>query len=511
MRRPLLALAAGAAALLGAPALGAPAPVVVIEGRGWGHGVGMAQDGAYWMRRDGADTGKILAQFYPGTKLGRAGGEVAVTVLDTGADHVVTFPGGGEVRDTRQGGQSPGFPVRVPPGGQVRLRFDGRRYTADVAGRGSAMGTASLDGAVLAASSRPATLAQLPPLLPRPPPVAPPLPPPLPGPPPPAPPPPPPPPPTSAVSSRPLWAVPSGSGAVGVPARGRRYRGVLQATGGGGALRLVNHVDVEEYLRGMGEVRDPGWPPAALRAQAIAARTYALRAARAGSELCDHQLCQVYLGADAEYAAMDRAVSATRGQVLNFGSGLASTVYSANAGGVSASPEEGFATSGAGYPYLRVAPYPTRDPMPWTVKVGLADLGARFGYRGQLRGVRASAVGPSGRVTEVTLDGESGPAVVRGVDFDRSLSLRSTLFTFRMESGEPPPPPPPAPGEAVQALPVPGPLAAPGPAPNPLVPASSDTDDGPHPALLLVAALSAIVAGATAAYLHTSGLLLSRR
>ena len=81
-------------------------------------------------------------------------------------------------------------------------------------------------------------------------------------------------------------------------------------------LRLVNHVDVEQYLRGMGEVRDPGWPASALRAQAIAARTYALRAMAGGGQLCDTQQCQVYLGAQAEYGAMDKAVTATRGQVV---------------------------------------------------------------------------------------------------------------------------------------------------------------------------------------------------
>ena len=78
----------------------------------------------------------------------------------------------------------------------------------------------------------------------------------------------------------------AGPGTVGVPDRGARYRGVVEANASGGPLRLIDQLDVEDYLRGMGEVRYPSWPAASLRAQAIVARTYALRAMRASGE-CD--------------------------------------------------------------------------------------------------------------------------------------------------------------------------------------------------------------------------------
>ena len=146
----------------------------------------------------------------------------------------------------------------------------------------------------------------------------------------------------------------------------------------------------------MGEVLDPKWPPASLRVQAIAARTYALRAMAAGGEICADDRCQVYLGQQVEYPAMDKAVSETAGQVLMFARALASTVYSANGGGVSATREEGFGASEAGsdaaYPYLRAAPYPTGDPMPWSVTVGVGDVATRLGYPGQLTGVKVSKV-----------------------------------------------------------------------------------------------------------------------
>src|SRR5947207_1683958 len=152
--------------------------------------------------------------------------------------------------------------------------------------------------------------------------------------------------------------------------RSRPRASRLEAVGAGANVRLVNQVDVEAYLKGMGEVRDPSWPPAALQTQAVAARTYALRAMATGGELCDDDRCQVYLGAQAEYAAMNKAVDGTAKKVVSFGKTFASTVYSANGGGFSATTLEGFGTD-SGFPYLRAGPYTTQDPMPWTVRVAL--------------------------------------------------------------------------------------------------------------------------------------------
>jgi stage II sporulation protein D len=241
---------------------------------------------------------------------------------------------------------------------------------------------------------------------------------------------------------------------------------------------VLNELDVEDYLKGMGEVRSPSWPPAGLRAQAIAARTYALRAMSAAGEICADQRCQVYLGAQAEYPEMNKAVADTAGQVLTYRNRLASTVYSANAAGVSASILEGFGPKAApddAYPYLRAAPYPVGDRMPWSVTVALADLGARLGYRGEVSGVAVSQTGPSGRVLEVIVDGSAGPLAKTGLEFKRAIGLKSNLFTLRVEEdGEPPPPPPVEPGQidpgdgaGLLAAAGPAPTAAPAPAPDP--------------------------------------------
>ena len=494
MRRSLVCGLALLASLLPVPSP-ATVPVVVIDGKGFGHGVGMAQEGAFWMGAAGASTEQILGQFYPGAGIGRGRGPVRIPLLDAGgapASAAVAFPDGGEIREVGSGPSSPGFPVRIPPGGQVRLVFEGGRYRVDgapTAASARASGGQSAPSGrrtvvtMLASSSRYEQIPTLPPppstttttsppstTQPPPPPpestttTSPPedRPPPTTDPPaddptsPPAPGPTAPPPTTAPgpTSTRPLAAIPADGRVVAVPARQRQYRGFVEATAASGTLRLVNVVDVETYLKGMGEVRDPSWPPAALRAQAIAARTYALRAMAVGGEVCDTQRCQVYLGAQAEYAAMNRAVDDSREQVLVFNRSLISAVYSANGGGHSASREEGFGVVDLGdVPYLRAAPYLTKDPGPWTVTVALTDVAARLGYRGDLTDVRVARAGPSGRAIEVVLDGSAGPKTVTGLNFDASLGLRSTLFTLRLEAGEAPPPPPPAEQPVLQAPP----------------------------------------------------------
>ncbi len=111
---------------------------------------------------------------------------------------------------------------------------------------------------------------------------------------------------------------------------------------------------------------------------------------------------------------------------------LIEAVYSANGGGVSATPIEGFGADFGEFPYLRSAPYPTVDPSPWTVRLELRAFAAQVGYRGQATGVRVSQAGPSGRALEVTVDGDAGSLAVPGLRFVEVLGLRSSLFPIRV-------------------------------------------------------------------------------
>ncbi len=445
---------------------------LVIEGKGWGHGVGLAQDGALAMGRAGADVTRILDHFYPGTTDGSAAGAVRV-VASTGAAHqaVLSFPGGGELRTPGRGPQPPGFPVVVPASTPVTVSVDGGRTVVNRPASSPPIRPANIHGTTvpvvllngvreIPTSDPGATTTTLPTTTTGPPPTA--IrqtPPPTkvspPGPRPAAPPPPAtpvaPPPPggdQAPATSGPVVAVPPPGGTTLLVDRQRRYRGTLEVGGLGGGARVVNELDVEDYLRGMGEVREPSWPPAALQAQAVAARTYALHAMAADGEICADDRCQVYLSADVEYPAMDDAVRVTNARVRRTGTDLATTFYSANGGGVSATAEEGFGPGGTDLPYLRAAPYLTEDPDPWTVRVDLAEAARMFNYRGRLSGAHVNRLGPSGRALEVTLDGDGGPLIVRGQAFAARLQLRSTLFSLRGAPGgaEVAPPAPLTPG-----------------------------------------------------------------
>lgn len=410
---------------------------VVLDGRGYGHGVGLPQDGALALGRAGSSAAEILATFYPGTTLGRRSGPVRAHLLEKPRPSVtLAFPSGGAVHDRPGSSEAPGFPVTVEPGGSVRLSIAGGRFTAEPLAGATAGPFPSREPPpgppAEPVAQETATTTTVPPLLGLIPlPTA-------------------PPPPTTAATvprttvapapepqtptaDRSLWAVPAGGGAVAIPDLGRRYRGRIEAASAGGALQLLNDLDVEVYLRGMGEVIDPTWPAAGLQAQAIVARTYALDAMADGRPLCSTQQCQVYLGEQAEYAAMNQAVAATQGQVLFHGGSLAEAVYSASAGGVTATPEEGFGMKGVDYPYLKPVTYSPGDPQAWELRVPLVEFARRLGYRGPVRAARVSRAGPSGRPLEILLIGEEGDQPVDGMRVFSTFSLRSTLYTLRME------------------------------------------------------------------------------
>lgn len=450
-----------AATLAVVPAWAAPAegvPVLHLEGRGHGHGVGLSQWGARSMAAAGHDAATILGHYYPGAAIGNAAGEVVV-VVGGGGRTTLTLPQGGEIRSARDGQQAAGFPLALSAGETVTIHHDGGGYRVE---RG---GVRALSSQQVQPYRDDPCVVLCPPTAPAPEPEPEPAPEPAPQPGPapcavcpppggePAPPAPeqpapgaPAPPPADAPRSpTPVWAVPAGGGTVHLADRGRTYRGQIEVAGGPGALRVRNHVDVEDYLRGMAEV--PGsWPPAAVQAQAVAARTYALRAMAGGGEICDTESCQVYAGVEREHPGQDAAVAATRGWVLTHGGALAAAFYSASAGGHSATIREGF---GSGYdiPYLQARPEPTEDVRPWAVDLALSDVAARVGYPGTLTGVRVDATGPSGRPLAMTLVGDAGERPVDPQVFRRRLGLRSTLFSARAGIAGEAPPPPPAPIE----------------------------------------------------------------
>ena len=462
-----------------------PQQVLVIDGRGHGHGVGMAQDSAFAMAAAGASHEQILNLFYPGTRRGVRGGTIRVAVWEADAptgEVTLRLPGGGRVR-----GDSGSADAR--PGAVLRVYNDGSGYHVRevvAAPRAAALRAALVE---TPSPSPSASDEPVPGLIPSPSPSASPSTTPRPG--------------TSASpapepggprptrsgaptsaspspsgpqplsldSSGPVTFEPAGGGTTAVVTTGRAYRGTVTALAREG-FRLVNAVDIEDYLRGLGEV-PAGWPMAALRTQAVAARTYALRSVGGGQplgyDICDDTRCQVYLGVTAESPRTTAAARETRGEVVTYRGALADTFYSANAGGVTATPAEGFGGSTT-IPYL---PGGTRAPgglRPYTLTVSPQDVARRLGYGGRLDAVVISQKGPSGRATRLRLEGSAGVVEIPGITAQRRLGLRSNLFTVTRGTGKAQALPDPSaaatqlpPAQAARAL------AVPEPSPSPLV------------------------------------------
>ncbi len=133
----------------------------------------------------------------------------------------------------------------------------------------------------------------------------------------------------------------------------RRYASKLQVSNEAEVLRFINRVDVEDYLPSVVEAEAGGSPPAALEAQAIVSRTFALasrgRHTQAGHDLCDLAHCQLFPGREVESAAVRLAVKKTAGQVLLVGGVVLKPAFFHSAcGGGTSKALDVFGEEGAG-------------------------------------------------------------------------------------------------------------------------------------------------------------------
>ncbi len=225
----------------------------------------------------------------------------------------------------------------------------------------------------------------------------------------------------------------------GVVYEGRAYRGSLRFGARDGRVRVVNVVDLESYLRGVVPAEmQASWPSEALKAQAVAARTYTMHHLDPGRDhdICATVDCQVYRGRSAEHPAADAAIAATAGEVLTYDGVFARTFYHADSGGVIASAAEVW---GGDLPYLQVfqdvastGPHrtwvATLDPR--AVGAELAAAGVRIGTPQRVRVVETSA---SGRVVRAEVVGTGGSAVLVGALLRQQLrawGLKSTRFVM---------------------------------------------------------------------------------
>ena len=421
-------LLAAAAAMVAAPAVLAADPdgptvlpsKVTFSGRGYGHGVGMSQYGARGRALDGQDAPTILAHYYRGTTLGElaTSSDIRVLVLEKWtASAVRPLTIYGRVTDWTIDGVDATFPA------DARLSVLPRFTTTDgVATTTWWIKVLAPTGERLLSQAAPAARFYL-----------------------------------RGVDDTSRFHLSSKPGSNDV------YRGTLRVitTQSAGKLSVVDTLPMEQYLRGVVPAEMPSsWPTEALRAQAVASRSYAVRKLRPGVtyyDITDDTRTQVYLGARAERAATDAAIADTTDTVLWYGTAVVNALYHSTGGGATENNENVFVSATGkrvagkvtylrgsmdrrddGTPYDAGAPYAT-----WSTKTyARSTLSAWFAADprtnvGTLKALDLRRRGVSGRLISVTLIGSRGTKQVSG-DVFRAVfnaarpsgdpSLRSTLF-----------------------------------------------------------------------------------
>ncbi len=362
------------AALLLVPT-SASAADLVIDGRGWGHGVGLSQYGAYgFALREGRDHRFILAHYYTGSSLGTAPAtRMRVRLKRARAPKI-----SGATR------------ARAANRRRVTLRQD-RGYRFEALSGNRVRVVDGVTGRTRARLAAPVTV--------------------------------------SGGATTKLHGIAENT------RRDGTYRGRMVLLRDGRAVLAVNHVWLEHYLYGVVPAEMPAsWVAEALRAQAVVARSYALTSRRPGEpyDVFADVRSQVYGGVAAEVASTNAAVRATRARVVTVGGDVAQTFFFSTSGGRTASNEEGF--GGPPLSYLRSVDDPHDDLSPvhtWTARFTRRDAERRLGslVSGRLQGLRVATRSPSGRAVSVVVRGSGGNQTVGAATIRTALGLRSTWLT----------------------------------------------------------------------------------
>jgi stage II sporulation protein D len=221
------------------------------------------------------------------------------------------------------------------------------------------------------------------------------------------------------------------------------YRGSLEARASGRGLQAINVVEIEDYVKGVVSKESPAsWPIEALKAQAVAARSYALSTGDRGGTFnhYDDTRSQVYAGVGAETAKTNQAVDATRLQVVLYAGKIAQTFFFSTSGGHTENNE--LSSLGFGQPpvpYLRGVddPYEAEAGSPysrWKRKFSVRRMTSALrslGLRGKLRNVAVVQRGTSPRIVRADLIGSGGTTSVSGPQLRSALGLPDTWAFFK--------------------------------------------------------------------------------
>ena len=351
-----------------------------IRGAGWGHGWGMSQYGAYGAAREGLPWKQILAFYYRGTQLKTmpSGTKIKVLITADNDSSLRVFPPSGlTVRDPA------GHHYTVPTGTSYaswRITRRGAGYRLSYRTRNGSYVTKSTG---LSAGT------------------------------------------WSFTTSSKIVKVILPNGSV------RSYRGTVALIKSGSGGRTVNHVLLEDYVRGVVPAEMPtSWAADAVRAQAVAARSYAVRlrdfGRYTGYDICDTTACQVYGGKGRETQRGNAAVKATAGKIVTYRGKVALTQFASSNGGYSARGD---------FPYLAAH----RDPydgviksQAWTRSISARSISRAWPSVGTVQQLqitdRDGAGSWGGRVKTIKIIGTSRTATVSGTTFQHMFGMRSSLY-----------------------------------------------------------------------------------
>ncbi|WP_456698717.1 SpoIID/LytB domain-containing protein [Aeromicrobium sp. P5_D10] len=361
---------------------------LTLKGRGYGHGIGMSQYGAQGAAKKGVKYDKILATYYPGTKLSTKSGSIRVLLSQDTTDSVdIAAASGLYFRDVRAGKRS-ALPTTVNGAKVTRwriLQLSSNKAKSTLQYRTSDVwksyksthwtGDGQFEG-------------------------------------------------PSAIG----LIMPNGSTV--------RYRGALRSaptSAGSTARNTVNVLTIEDYLRGVvGAEMPSGWSAEALKAQAVAARTYGARSLTSSRyyDICDTTACQVYGGVARETASINAAITATKGKILTYGGSPALAQFSSSSGGYTAVGSEPYLKAVAD-PYDDWSGNPNRS---WSATVKASTVQKAYPAIGTLKQLkitkRAGGGTYGGRVASISLVGSKKTVAITGTDARWAFGLKSNWFAF---------------------------------------------------------------------------------
>ncbi len=225
----------------------------------------------------------------------------------------------------------------------------------------------------------------------------------------------------------------------------KKVRGHIKAMLKGGKLYIINLVDMEHYLRSVVPSESyASWPLETLKAQAVAARTYAyyqmLHRKTWSYDLVDDEGDQAYKGMKRERKKTDQAVSETKGEILSHKDKPILAMYSANSGGYTADAGSIF---GLSKPYLVAQ----RDPKSlegkmarWKKSFSVSEVERALNRRGLkikgLKGLEPAKRGPSGRIIKIRVIASNTTKTVRTrTTLRRALRLPEILLEIERDNG----------------------------------------------------------------------------